>query len=225
MREHFGMLDVGPWMNHPSLVYTAECKMLQLCAAAGAGLRVPKTLVTNASADVAREFSAERVVLKTQEPVILRFDDARVDDRGFIYTEFPGESSSLAPEDLADAPVIVQSEILDKTDVRVTAVGDRLFAAEVLSDLMPVGGDWRRQKEAIQFRPVDVPHCVASGIHDFMAELGLNFGALDFAVNGDGWSFLEVNPTGEWAWLVEQAGLPIDVAIADWLCCNGERGR
>ena len=47
--------------------------------------------------------------------------------------------------------------------------------------------------------------------------LGLVFGGVDLALVGDSYVFLEVNPTGEWAWLVDAAGLRIDKAICDCL--------
>ena len=46
---------------------------------------------------------------------------------------------------------------------------------------------------------------------------GLVFGAIDLALQDGKYYFLEINPTGEWGWLVDQAGLPIDEAIAEAL--------
>ena len=34
-----------------------------------------------------------------------------------------------------------------------------------------------------------------------MNKLQLNFGGIDFALVDDKYYFIEVNPTGEWAWL------------------------
>ena len=47
-------------------------------------------------------------------------------------------------------------------------------------------------------------------------ELGLNYGAFDFvrAVNGE-LVFLEVNPTGEWAWLEHRLQFPMREAFID----------
>jgi glutathione synthase/RimK-type ligase-like ATP-grasp enzyme len=48
-------------------------------------------------------------------------------------------------------------------------------------------------------------------------DLGLFFGGVDLALVKDRYYFIEVNPTGEWAWLVDAAGLRIDTAICDCL--------
>ena len=50
-----------------------------------------------------------------------------------------------------------------------------------------------------------------------MDELGLTFGGIDLALCGDEFYFIEVNPTGEWGWLVKTAGHEIHKAIADYL--------
>jgi len=51
-----------------------------------------------------------------------------------------------------------------------------------------------------------------------LARLDLVSGAFDFIVSRDGdWFFLEVNPTGEWAWLEEFLGLPIRDAFIEVL--------
>lgn len=47
-----------------------------------------------------------------------------------------------------------------------------------------------------------------------LKSLGLRFGGIDLAVSDGEYYFLEVNPTGEWAWLVDATALPIDEAIA-----------
>lgn len=40
---------------------------------------------------------------------------------------------------------------------------------------------------------------------------------IDLAKCGNRYYFLEINPTGEWAWLVDELGFPIDEALADEL--------
>jgi D-alanine-D-alanine ligase-like ATP-grasp enzyme len=51
-----------------------------------------------------------------------------------------------------------------------------------------------------------------------MDALGLNYGALDFIVTPEGRHvFLEVNPAGEFMWLMRYPGLPIAEALADVL--------
>jgi glutathione synthase/RimK-type ligase-like ATP-grasp enzyme len=50
-----------------------------------------------------------------------------------------------------------------------------------------------------------------------MRFLGLEFGGIDFALVDGTFYFIEVNPTGEWGWLVSVSDLPIDKAIVNSL--------
>ena len=51
-----------------------------------------------------------------------------------------------------------------------------------------------------------------------MDAIGLKYGAIDLieTPNGD-FVFLEVNPSGQWGWISDLAGLPIPEAVADML--------
>ncbi|WUT01550.1 hypothetical protein OHA46_32880 (plasmid) [Streptomyces sp. NBC_00708] len=65
-------------------------------------------------------------------------------------------------------------------------------------------------------RSRSVPTPVADGMRRLMRRLGLRYGAADFVVGpGGGWTFLEVNPCGQWDWIQGATGLPVAEAIAD----------
>lgn len=48
-----------------------------------------------------------------------------------------------------------------------------------------------------------------------MGKLKLQFGGIDLIYMKDTYYFIEVNPTGEWGWLLNSAGMRIDIAIVD----------
>ena len=113
------------------------------------------------------------------------------------------------------APCLVQEEIIKRADIRVTVVGEEVFAVELDSQSVNEAVvDWRA-----------VPH-VGHAVHalpSFVEEasvrlcraLGLTFGALDYAIDRDGrYVFFEINPNGQWAWLQLRTGVPIARAIA-----------
>ena len=56
-----------------------------------------------------------------------------------------------------------------------------------------------------------------TAIKRIMHILGLRFGGMDLALVDGVHYFIEVNPTGEWGWLISSARLPIDKAIVDFL--------
>ena len=93
-------------------------------------------------------------------------------------------------------------------------VGDEVFCCSVKSRSQPIQGDWRLAKSCAEFEPFDLPQDIATKCIQLTQSLRLVFGAIDLAVQDGIYYFLEINPTGEWAWLIGQSNLPIDTAIA-----------
>ena len=50
-----------------------------------------------------------------------------------------------------------------------------------------------------------------------VSEMGLRFAGVDLAFVDNEYVFIELNPTGEWSWLVEAASLDIFIDICDCL--------
>ena len=125
--------------------------------------------------------------------------------------------SDLGDESLAQMPIIMQRFLGDKTDLRVTIVGSQCFAVSVVVDGCGIVGDWRLAKNQATFAVYDLPTDVASSCIALVKTLGLVLGAIDLALVANRYYFLEINPTGEWAWLVDKLALPLDKALADAL--------
>ncbi|TFI28682.1 hypothetical protein [Streptomyces sp. 4R-3d] len=107
-----------------------------------------------------------------------------------------------------------QAKVDKAFDVRVTAVGDRLFGVRIDSPDI----DWRHRQNLMTCTPVEVPESVACAVMVYLAELRLIYGAFDFAVTASGdWYFLECNPNGQWAWQPPETVEAIAQAIADQL--------
>lgn len=196
------------FVNAPRDDERAGHKVSLLAAAARAGLRVPATLVTD-DPDRARAF-LRRCGPAVHKPLLALQADhltQRVD------------RAALGNLDAVRlAPVIFQAYV-PGVDVRVTAVGRRLFACAI---------DARRTRSPQDFRPVfreatvsrcRIPAPVAAGLRRLLRSLGLAYGAADFRIRqADGaWHFLEVNPSGQWLGFEERTGLPITQAVAELL--------
>lgn len=133
-------------------------------------------------------------------------------------------TSLIEPEDANDPRITLTAHLLQEWvpkqhDLRLTAVGDDLFAV-----IIDVQGsergmvDWRADYRSHRYVPTDVPDDVRRGVNAMLARLGLAFGALDFAVTPEGrWTFLEINPNGQWGWIEAALDLGISGAIADAL--------
>ena len=199
------------WMNAPTATYIAESKPYQLAAAAQCGFDVPATLATNDAERVRRAFPGA-IAVKSLDTVLLRDGD----DCLFAYTTLNPEIE-LDDSTMKDVPVLAQRALESKCDLRVTVVGEEIFAVRVLAGGEAIRGDWRRTpKEDLEFHDCELEPKIAERCRLLTSRLGLTFAAIDLIEHEEGTFFIEVNPTGEWGWLSNEKR-PIDVAIATWL--------
>ena len=203
------VFDQAKWINYPVATYKAEKKMLQLQMAMKAGLKIPHTYVGNQVPSIIKD-NKTYIVKALDTPVF--YDEAQ---EMFTYsTAITGRE--LRDSELQEAPVIIQEYLTPKVDLRVTAVGTHLFPAKIYYNEAGIEGDWRkRDKDGLTYIPFKLPSNIEAGIHKIMDGFGLVFGGIDLALCDDEYYFIEVNPTGEWAWLVRTAGFQIHKAIAD----------
>ncbi|MFF6953847.1 ATP-grasp ribosomal peptide maturase [Streptomyces iakyrus] len=202
------------WVNHPTSMARAEYKPVQLAAARACGLNIPPTLITNRAEEV-RSFAADTGFSIVCKPVA---SPVLIEDGQFksVYTQ------RLRPEDLDDlrgietTPHLFQGWVSKEHEVRLTVVGGRMFAAAIHAGSEAAHEDWRSDYGSLTYASTEVPDQVAAGMRSLMERLQLRYGAADFIVGPDGqWTFLEVNPCGQWDWIQGETGLPIAEAIAD----------
>jgi len=201
-------------VNHPHRV-AAATKPWQLTMAAGAGLSVPITRITNTARAVG-EFvgvAGGEVVCKLFANRVVEQECSKV-----------GHTHLLTAADLADLRGFdttahqLQRFVDKRYDLRVVMVGERLFPVAIHPTSAAARVDFRSDYRALRHAVVDLPPTVQSGIRALMAELGLVFGCLDFVVDqSGGHHYLEVNPTGQFGWLEALVGVPITEALAELL--------
>ncbi|TCC56160.1 hypothetical protein E0H73_33955 [Kribbella pittospori] len=201
------------WLNHPAAMADARVKPYQLAVASRCGLQIPSTLVTNDPAAVG-DFAGDvggRIITKSLATMVTIDDES---GSGVLYTSEVAEEHWSDPSIASTAHLF--QELIDGIDVRLTVVGDRLFAAEIQPTCSDGPLDIRAHHENVTYRLIDVPTAVRTAVLDLLHRLGLTFAALDFRVGPNGWVFLEANPNGQWAF-VPQLRTPIAQAIADML--------
>lgn len=199
------------WVNAPHLDERAHHKPLQLASAVRVGLNVPRTLITN-DPDDARRFIAD-------------VGSARTIYKTFIATEEHWrETRVLRDEELQMlesvrlAPVIFQEYVAADADIRVTIVGEDMFATAIRSDPCGYSVDYRMNMAAASFEATELPDDVRELLRAFMQSLGIVYGAVDLRRTlGGGYVFLEVNPAGEWRFVEERTAQPITAAMAGLL--------
>ncbi|MEV7928589.1 ATP-grasp ribosomal peptide maturase [Kitasatospora sp. NPDC088779] len=203
------------YVNHPWRVREAEHKAAQLATALRVGFRVPATVITT-SAREAREFCAGQAGGAVYKPL---WNSPYCGEGGEPLQAWVAE---VRAEEITDAvmacPHLFQAMVDKAFDVRLTAVGGRLFASRIDSPDL----DWRRRQDLMTHTPVPVPEDVAEPVARYLDAFGLVFGAFDFAVDhGGAWHFFECNPNGQWAFHPAATTDAIAEAIADEL----QRGR
>ncbi len=205
----------GRWVNDPARDEVARRKLLQLEAARRVGLPVPATLVTN-------DLSEARRFIAGCRPGAIIKSLSSLKEGGL--TRRLGRGDRALPGRLARGPAILQERV-DGLDVRVTAVGRRLFAvatdAVAGGDPDDVRADWWRAVATC--RPIALPAELSRRLLALQRRLGLDYGAVDLRRRRDGrWAFLEVNPSGQWLQYEAATGLPITAALATLLARGSE---
>jgi glutathione synthase/RimK-type ligase-like ATP-grasp enzyme len=205
------------WINDPAREARAAIKPLQLRVAQEVGLTVPRTLVTN-DPEAAREF----LTLDPEAYVYKRLSTMLVWNENGELTAF--ETQRLDETDLehldrvALAPCTFQRYVDKAYEIRATVVGDGVFAAKADSQRSDRGRfDWRLDTE-LPWTRYELPTDVAARLLAVTRRFGLVFGAFDLIRRPDGeYVFLEVNPSGQWAWFEDDVTIPIRDAIVSKL--------
>jgi len=128
-------------------------------------------------------------------------------------------SRDISLDGLAICPALLQEQIPNRFDWRITTVNGRAFSARARFDAQAAHIDWRQEAQsATNFERAEPPAIVVDKLLHLCRESGLVYGAHDLIESESGeFFFLETNPAGQWGWLELTIGLPIGSAIADAL--------
>lgn len=225
----YGMLrgTGARWMNDPDAARRARHKPWQLRHAQRCGLAVPATLITTFP-QAARDFS-ERfpdLVVKPVSGTHPTSDALPHEPPRTIPTSRIAPGTDFAA--VAFGPTLLQRRIDKTADIRLTVVGDRIFAARkaVPPDAHPDAVDVRYAASNTPWIPVDVPERIAPAVRAYLRGAELAYGAFDFVEDAEGvWWFLECNQSGQFGFVEMDTGQPIARSIAEWLTCDGMEGE
>jgi hypothetical protein len=206
------------WVNPlaPSLMNDhGKGKLSQLELAQELGLSVPRTLATN-DPEAARAFvesvAGGTIYKPFHPPAISRERDG--EKRWCVIFTTKLDAEALAQLDsVREAPCIFQEYVPKKLELRITVMGDKVFACEIHSQVHAESAvDFRKHYalESTPYHPHELPREVAEKVLALHRRLGLVFGACDVILTPDGrYVFLEVNPQGQFLWLEDMVGLPL----------------
>jgi len=185
------------WVSHPDNLRKAELKLYQLKVAAQVGFRLWPTTLTN-NPDAAQAFYHDQDGKVVYKP-LRRGRLVRDENVNLIYTNLisPSEAGGLGR--VVYAPSLLQRYVPKRVEIRVTIIGNKVFAVEIHSqDYADSRHDWRRGDTArlrheLHLLPSEIElKCLA-----LVRALGLAFGAIDLVLTPEGeYVFLEINPNG-----------------------------
>lgn len=204
-RTLYGMLEGLSCfqMERYSTYRRLDSKEEQLKVAAKHGLLVPPTCISN-SPEVIRTFTQQLdrpVVAKMQSSFALYQDNTEQ----VVFTNEVATADIEGLEDIRYCPMVFQQKLEKKLELRVTVVGDALFAFSIDSQKIHHAQiDWRKEGLSLldDWQPYILPPDIQRRLLDFMDAYSLNYGAIDLILTPDDqYYFLEVNPAGEYFWL------------------------
>ena len=199
-------IDLTPrWVNPIEKVQIAEHKLYQLRVARSVGFPIPRSIVSRQN----RELTAfiKEVGEAICKPI---YHGLFVDEiaRFSVYTRRV-TTADFEGDDVQPCPVFLQHEIKRAADVRVTIIGNACFTVHI-STKSPGYVDWRQPGLGLSYSIDKLPEKIEAQCRAMMERMSLLYGAFDFILTPDGeYVFLEVNPTGEWAWLEDRLDLPM----------------
>ncbi|WP_157995074.1 MvdC/MvdD family ATP grasp protein [Peristeroidobacter soli] len=203
----------------PTVMRTAQRKPTHMARAKALGFDIAPTIFTNDP----REFLD---LYREQEGRLIHKITANLSLRERRGTQFSRLTCGVTRRDVMHAesvslsPIVFQAYVPKRLELRVTVVGDRVFAAEIHSQKTNrTHFDWRRYDlGSTPHHPHQLPRDVADRCVQLVAQFGLTYGTIDLILTPDDrYVFLELNSAGEYAWIEQIAGLPISDAIADLL--------
>ncbi|MFZ2555735.1 MAG: hypothetical protein WAX57_02755 [Minisyncoccia bacterium] len=212
------------WISDPDATRMAGRKPRQLALAASLGFRIPDSVVGNSVAAVERFLgrnSDRPIILKAVNSAFIRLNTKVKDDEGVnrvVYTKLVQPDfirSNLLH--IAACPFILQEAISKTEDVRVTVVGDEVFAMGIRTT-MKAGDelvvDWRKMDADRDYFRHELPDAIADLCRQVTHQLGLKFGCIDLAYSKDeGYTFFEINPQGQWLTSEVLLKYPITAAL------------
>jgi glutathione synthase/RimK-type ligase-like ATP-grasp enzyme len=203
-----------------AVVRRAGLKLRQLQLAARMGFAVPDTAIGNDPADLRSLYERHPMIVTKRVgsgPLGSTPDGHATAGRP---TRPVRRRDLLHADDVRLCPVVVQEYIPKSLELRITVVGEDVFAVAIDSQRSArTRHDWRHyDQRTTAMWAFDLPHAVAERCRRLVGQLGLSYGAIDLILTPAGqYVFLELNPNGQYLWTEHATGLPVSQTLATML--------
>jgi glutathione synthase/RimK-type ligase-like ATP-grasp enzyme len=211
----YKLLENAFWVNNVYRIREAENKIYQLQLAKKMGFQIPNSIISNRYGSVSTFFydNANECITKPIKSGLIEDNPSRV-----VFT------SNVVPDSLEEErvkffPNFFQRRINKVADIRVTVVRDRVFPVKIEIDSDHMTVDWRSVDPAfLKYSEFALPDAIENRCLGLTKCLGLNYSAIDLAIDGKGEIyFLEINPNGQWGWIEKRMNNGISDALVDLL--------
>lgn len=211
------------WVSHPDALYAAEWKPRQLQIARNLGLHIPKTLITNDTAE-ALQFYEEcqgEVIYKTlsMPPSFVR-DDATPDVFATVYTnKLTFSQLKQFARTIPHTANLFQAYIPKEVELRINVIGTQVFATAIHSQNSErTRIDWRKSYADLRYSSYVLPEHIRLACYQMVSRFQLQFSAIDMIVTPENeYVFLELNCNGQWGWIEGETKQPLTEAFVDVL--------
>lgn len=205
------------WVNPAYASLRCENKLYQQSVAVACGLQMPPTLFSNDPLEI-RGFLKGNGGTVVYKPISgAGWSDGQ---RSWACHTVALTEDDLVEEFLLQAvPGIYQALVPKAYEIRLTMIGERPFAAKILSQDTDSGRvDWRRAYSELRMEPIEVSCELVATCTRLMRLLGLVFGCFDFIVTPTKETvFLEVNQMGQFLFIEQSTGMRILDAFTELL--------
>lgn len=193
------------WMSHPVALRSSQWKGEQLFRASKMGFLIPASIISNKPCAI-RDFRTkieDNIVYKAMSSSHLDTNENGIATN--VSTTLITEEHMAHIDLVREVPCCFQKYVRKAYELRVTVIGEKLFAAKIHSqDDERTQIDFRDFTAEIRYEAIKLPKSIERFCHNFVRSYNLNYGAIDLIVtpNGD-YVFLENNPGGQFLF-VEQ---------------------
>ncbi|RKE64916.1 hypothetical protein DEU36_2152 [Microbacterium sp. AG238] len=198
------------WLSGIDSITAAENKLVMEAAMRRLQIDTPATVVTN-QRDALEERLGSEFVAKPLGP-----GHYFAGEKAFNVFARAMSIDEVDDQMLAAAPFLLQKRLTARRHHRVVVVGGQVWGGCVDAAGLPV--DWRALPAAhTSFVAMTVPDELSSAALAVANELGLGYSSQDWIETDDGYSIVDVNPSGQWMFLPDPIGDEVARAIARWL--------
>ncbi|GAA4090723.1 hypothetical protein [Mucilaginibacter panaciglaebae] len=208
-------IENAKWVNPMFATHIAERKIYQLKVANQLGLNIPKSVITN-QLSRALSFLKENPI-SIIKPISNGLQVLKDRTYSIYTTEITHQAFiDLELAEIFSTPVFLQERIKNDSDIRVTIVGNNLFAAQIRKEGDDV--DWRKPDIKKLYDQIILPLFLQEKLLELNRFFKMIYSAIDLILTPHGeYIFLEINPVGEWVWLEQELDFGISACLINEL--------